>query len=334
MNLMQPTRYLRHWGVYLKLGIPKPGSGLPLLVYVGSATGVLGFIGRFMSHLSAMIRGHSDGFYTEWIKNPDQYEIVYFELWCIPDFGHRKASTWERVQASLLCLLAESVLMHLFGAHSVLHQASPAVAFLFSTVLAASSDDKPFITPTNRSDPLKTPPSKEHCKYCKKTNAKVDFACLLCGKMFRTARAFARHRAAPSCAAAAQPLPCSQCDLPYNFTDGCQCDLTCSGCQFKFATISDFRDHIRRRQVDNVCPPTAGLLVKNAIKGQSEHLHSAVACSPGTTMCATSTAISLHSTSTVAATRTRTTARFSNVATARGSSRVSYFCCSVHHRVS
>lgn len=53
----QPTRYLRHWGVYLKLGVPKPGSGLPLLVYVGSATGVMGFCGRFMSHLSGMIRG-------------------------------------------------------------------------------------------------------------------------------------------------------------------------------------------------------------------------------------------------------------------------------------
>lgn len=57
MGFLQPTRYLRRWGVYLKLGIPRAGSGLPWLVYVGSATGIGGFIQRFLSHLSGMIRG-------------------------------------------------------------------------------------------------------------------------------------------------------------------------------------------------------------------------------------------------------------------------------------
>lgn len=265
MKLMQPIRYLRHWGVYLKLGIPKLAR-VCLCWSMSVQRLARFFIGRFMSHLSAMIRGHADGSYAEWIKNPDQYEIVYLELWCIPDFRHRKASTWERVQASLLCLLAESVLMLLFGAHSVLHQDSSAVAFLFSTVLASSSDNEPFITPTNRSDPLKTPPSKKHCQ---KTNDKVDFACWLCGKLFRTAQAYARHMDAPSCAAAAQPYACSQCNKFLNVTGGCQCHNTCDGCSFTFASLSDFRDHLNRRYSDNACPPTNNILVQKAVKGES-----------------------------------------------------------------
>lgn len=147
MSLLQATRYLRHWGVYLKLAIPKSGFDLPILLYVGSATGVLGFIGRFMSHLSAMIRGKSDGFYELWHEHSDKYEIVYLELLCLPEFSHRNASNWLRVQASLLCLLAESVLMLLFGAHSVLYQGSDAVAFTFSTSSASASATHPFVNP-------------------------------------------------------------------------------------------------------------------------------------------------------------------------------------------
>lgn len=190
MSLLQPTRYLRHWGVYLKLAIPKSGFDLPILLYVGSATGVLGFIGRFMSHLSAMIRGKSDGFYELWHEHSDKYEIVYFELLCLPEFSHRNASTWLRIQASLLCLLAESVLMLLFGAHSVLHQNSDAVAFTFSTSSASASATHPFVKPTNCSDPLKTPPTKKHGEA---TRDKGDLSCTLCGKMFKTPLAYARH---------------------------------------------------------------------------------------------------------------------------------------------
>lgn len=75
----------------------------------------------------------SDGFYDEWIKHKDQYDVLYVELFCLADLKHRAASMWLRVQATLLCLVAESVPMLLFCAHSVLHQGSAAMAFTFST---------------------------------------------------------------------------------------------------------------------------------------------------------------------------------------------------------
>lgn len=34
------------WALYIKLGIPDPGSGLPILMYFGSATGQNGYDGR------------------------------------------------------------------------------------------------------------------------------------------------------------------------------------------------------------------------------------------------------------------------------------------------
>lgn len=53
ITLMKPSMSMNCWGVYLKLGVPLR-SDLPLLLYVGSATGCFGLAGRFKSHIYSM----------------------------------------------------------------------------------------------------------------------------------------------------------------------------------------------------------------------------------------------------------------------------------------
>lgn len=53
ISLLPATMSKRSWGVYLRLGIPLH-PGIPLLLYIGSATGSCGLGGRLRSHVSNM----------------------------------------------------------------------------------------------------------------------------------------------------------------------------------------------------------------------------------------------------------------------------------------
>lgn len=148
------------------------------------------------------------------------------------------------MRASLLALLAESVLMLLFGVHSVLHQGSDAVAFSFSNSRASASTTRSFVVPANRSDPLKTPPTKRQCGRGDQGKGNLRLKPVWKGVQDRPG-----SRSSPRCpflcCSCPQPHLCSQCDKGINVSDGCECDLTCKGCDFRsplsptFATTSD-----------------------------------------------------------------------------------------------
>lgn len=82
------------WLVYVKIAIPRPGSGLPILWYVGSGTGTgagaTGGDGRFKTHINnAQGDGKclsSDEFHRLWRENADDYTLYFKELWLCRDF--------------------------------------------------------------------------------------------------------------------------------------------------------------------------------------------------------------------------------------------------------
>lgn len=58
LRYLRPVHRVKKYGLYLKLAFPRdPKSNLPVLAYVGSATGWLGLHGRMLSHFSAMRTG-------------------------------------------------------------------------------------------------------------------------------------------------------------------------------------------------------------------------------------------------------------------------------------
>lgn len=129
LALLRRASEVNSWGVYLKLAIPRVNSAspmLPTLVYVGSAT-TLGCVNesgirqRARSHIWNMQTGNcQDAFWQAWEPHSEDYELYILELWSLQDFRQFAATPAELQAAYDLTVYAESLLIDLFAAHSVL----------------------------------------------------------------------------------------------------------------------------------------------------------------------------------------------------------------------
>lgn len=174
-RLLHPAYRLRRYGVYLKLGVPRdPSSGLPYLIYVGSATGAMGLGGRQSSSGET-----EDRFFTYWHKHDREYFVAVLELWSL-DLNIAKASYSSRVKAAILTILAEATLMLLMGTHSELHQGFK----------AGFKVDPRQYRRCNKSDPVS---SFVRTQITMLTDEDIKGRCGECGMMFANATGRARH---------------------------------------------------------------------------------------------------------------------------------------------
>lgn len=95
LERLHDVRGLPWWVIYIKIAIPHPGSGLPVLWYVGSGTGTgsgaTGGDARVKTHINNA-QGDSkcldrEEFHRLWRQNPEPYTVYFKELWL--------ASSWS-----------------------------------------------------------------------------------------------------------------------------------------------------------------------------------------------------------------------------------------------
>lgn len=88
LERLHDVRGLPWWVIYIKIAIPHPGSGLPVLWYVGSGTGTgagaTGGDARVKTHIgNAQCDSKSldrEEFHRLWRQNPDKYMVYFKEL--------------------------------------------------------------------------------------------------------------------------------------------------------------------------------------------------------------------------------------------------------------
>lgn len=125
LERLHDVRGLPWWVIYIKIAIPRPGSGLPILIYVGSGTSTTGNKtggdSRFESHVkNAELDDKcldSEEFHRLWKEHSEDCTLYFKELWLARDYVFYNDTKEEKQVQRRSALFVEGICMELIGTH-------------------------------------------------------------------------------------------------------------------------------------------------------------------------------------------------------------------------